>query len=187
MALRPGATGDTSVFGWEIMALHTAELLGFEIPPNSRGLAHHYIANASAGPGNVFASYQPGLDPTQTMTSEMIFARILLGDHFSDSQVQDASDFLARYAPDAAHPDLYCWYYASLCMLQMNSPAWSDWNARTRDTLIQLQTRGGFADGCWEIDAKGIDRAGYIFTTAIATLTLEVYYRYAPGLAEAPR
>ncbi len=121
------------------------------------------------------------------MTSEMIFARILLGDHFSDSQVQDASDFLARYAPDAAHPDLYCWYYASLCMLQMNSPAWSDWNARTRDTLIQLQTRGGFADGCWEIDAKGIDRAGYIFTTAIATLTLEVYYRYAPGLAEAPR
>lgn len=182
-----GQTGDTSVFGWEIMALHTAELLGFEIPPTSRGLAHRYINNACNGPSNMFASYQPGLDPTQTMTSEMIFARILLGERFSEAQVQDATDFLARYAPDPAHPDLYCWYYASLCMLQMNSPAWSDWNARTRDTLIQLQTRGGFSDGCWKINAKGIDRAGYIFTTSIATLTLEVYYRYAPGLAEAPK
>ena len=87
--------------------------------------------------------------------------------------------FSRNTLPRRAHPDLYCWYYASLCMLQMNSPAWSEWNARTRDTLIQLQTRGGFGDGCWEINAKGIDRSGYIFTTAIATLTLEVYYRYA--------
>jgi hypothetical protein len=183
----PGATGDSSVFGWEIMALHTAELLGFQIPANTRQLARHYIDNACSGPRNVLTSYQPGLDPTQTMTAEMIFARILLGEHFSDAQVRDAGDFLSQYAPDAAHPDLYCWYYASLCMLQTNSPGWSDWNARTRDALIQLQTRGGFADGCWEIDAKGIDRSGYIFTTAIATLTLEVYYRYAPGLAEAPK
>jgi len=183
----PGQTGDTSVFGWEIMALHTAELLGFQIPSETRRLSHHYIDTACTGPRNVLASYQPGVDPTQTMTSEMIFARILLGEHLSDADVQDATEFLSRYAPDAAHPDLYCWYYASLCMLQMNSPAWSDWNARTRDTLVQLQTRGGFADGCWEINVRGIDRSGYIFTTAIATLTLEVYYRYAPGLAEAPK
>jgi hypothetical protein len=183
----PGATGDSSVFGWEIMALHTAELLGFQIPANTRQSARHYIDNACSGPRNVLTSYQPGLDPTQTMTAEMIFARILLGERFSDAQVKDAGDFLSLYPPDAAHPDLYCWYYASLCMLQTNSPTWSDWNARTRDALIQLQTRGGFADGCWEIDAKGIDRSGYIFTTAIATLTLEVYYRYAPGLAEAPK
>jgi hypothetical protein len=183
----PGQTGDTSVFGWEIMALHTAELLGFQIPADTRRLAHHYIDTACSGPRNVLAGYQPGVDPTQTMTSEMIFARILLGEHLSDAEVRDATEFLSQYSPEAAHPDLYCWYYASLCMLQMNSPAWSQWNARTRDTLIQLQTRGGFADGCWEINAKGIDRSGYIFTTAIATLTLEVYYRYAPGLAEAAR
>jgi hypothetical protein len=181
----PGQTGDTSVFGWEIMALHTAELLGFQIPSETRRLAQHYIATACSGPGNVLASYQPGVDSTQTMTSEMIFARILLGEHLPDADVQYATDFLSGYPPDASHPDLYCWYYASLCMLQMNSPSWSQWNARTRDTLIQLQTRGGFADGCWEINAKGIDRSGYIFTTAIATLTLEVYYRYAPGLAAA--
>jgi hypothetical protein len=182
----PGQRGDTSVFGWEIMALHSAELLGFKVPAETRRLARRYIDDACGGNGGVIAGYQPGVDPTQTMTGEMLFARMLLGEHFSDAVVMNATAFLADYPPDAAHPDLYCWYYASLCMLQMNSPAWPDWNARTRDALIQLQTRGGFADGCWEVTAKGIDRSGYIFTTAIATLTLEVYYRYAPGLAEAP-
>jgi hypothetical protein len=182
----PGQRGDTSVFGWEIMALHSAELLGFKVPPETRRLARRYIDDACGGNGGVIAGYQPGVDPTQTMTGEMLFARMLLGERFSDAAVTNATAFLAEYPPDTAHPDLYCWYYGSLCMLQMNSPAWPDWNARTRDALIQLQTRGGFADGCWEVTAKGIDRSGFIFTTAIATLTLEVYYRYAPGLAEAP-
>jgi hypothetical protein len=32
--------------------------------------------------------------------------------------------------------------------------------------------------------AKKVDNAGFVFTTSIATLTLEVYYRYAPALAD---
>ena len=178
-----GQPGDSSVFGWEVMALHMPNCWASKSQPIRR-LARRYIDNACTN--GVTAGYQPGVDPTQTMTAEMLFARVSLGERLSGGAVRDATAFLAEYPPDGGAPDLYCRYYSSLAMLQMNSPAWSDWNTRTRDALIRLQTRGGFADGCWQVTAKGIDRSGYIFTTSIATLTLEVYYRYAPGLAEAP-
>jgi hypothetical protein len=65
-------------------------------------------------------------------------------------------------------------------MLQFQSPDWKRWNARTRDGLIELQTRGGPADGSWDADPRYAERGGRIYMTAIAVLTLEVYYRYLP-------
>ena len=120
------------------------------------------------------------------MTAEMLFARVLLGERLSGARCATPRLFWPSIRPMRHPPTCIAGITFLLAMLQMNSPAWSDWNTRTRDALIRLQTRGGFADGCWQVTAKGIDRSGYIFTTSIATLTLEVYYRYAPGLAKAP-
>jgi hypothetical protein len=177
----PGEPGDTSVFGWQIMALHSAEQLGFETPAATREGVQRYVKIASTGPRKTLGGYTPGSGPTPAMTAELLFARILLGDALDGADVKEASDYLARHAP---HPggDVYGWYYASLALIQMNNDAWRTWNERCRETLVNTQRKGGPADGCWDTNLKWGDHGGRIYTTALATLTLEVYYRYLPML-----
>jgi hypothetical protein len=63
-------------------------------------------------------------------------------------------------------------------MMQMQTESWKSWNTRTRDMLVRAQYRTGNL-GYWD-NLKWGDRGGRVFTTAMATLTLEVYYRYMP-------
>jgi hypothetical protein len=109
-----------------------------------------------------------------------LFCRMWLGQKLSEPDMTEATGFLSQQKPNAGNPDLYYWYYASLCMLQIHhrshSVAWKDWNTQTRDTLIAMQQKGGY----WDTSVRWGDRGGRAFTTAIATLTLEVYYRYLP-------
>jgi hypothetical protein len=176
----PGEYGDSSVFGWQLMALHAAEQLGFKTPDRTRQLARGYVRLASQGPRRMLAGYQPGRPATRAMTAEILYGRMLLGERLDPDDIEEATDFLTGQAPDPREPSLDYWYYASLCMLQFQSPDWKRWNARTRDGLIELQTRGGPADGSWDADPRYAERGGRIYMTAIAVLTLEVYYRYLP-------
>jgi hypothetical protein len=178
----PGQFGDTSVFGWQIMALHACEKLGFEIPRRTRALADDWIRLATQGPRRMLAAYQPRRVPTPPMTAEMLYTRMLLGQKLDDADIEEATDFLAQSRPDVRQPNVYYWYYGSLCMLQVHNDLWKRWNAQTRDALIALQTKtssgNGAADGSWNADPKYGARGGRIYMTSLALLTLEIYYRY---------
>lgn len=174
----PGEFGDTSVFGWQIMAMHACERLGFEVPARTRELADDWIHLATQGPRRMIAAYQPRRAPTPAMTAEMLYARMLLGQKLDDDDIREATDFLAQARPDVRAPNVYYWYYGSLCMLQVQSDLWKRWNAQTRDALIALQCKTGGAEGSWNADPKYADRGGRVYMTSLAILTLEVYYRY---------
>jgi hypothetical protein len=177
----PGQFGDTSVFGWQIMAMHACEKLGFEIPARTRELADDWIRLATQGPRRMIAAYQPRRAPTPAMTAEMLYTRMLLGQRLAEADIKEATDFLAQARPDVRQPNVYYWYYGSLCMLQVQSDLWKRWNAQTRDALIAMQSKtggGDGVDGSWNADPKYGDRGGRIYMTSLALLTLEVYYRY---------
>ena len=176
----PNEPGDSSVFGWQIMALHSAEQIGFEIPADTLDNAKRYIASCGQGRHKLLAGYQPHQGPTTPMTAELLFSRMLLGMPMADEGIDEATRFLARQPPDPQNADLYYWYYASLSMLHMQNPLWKDWNVLTRESLIGLQLTEGPSAGSWDTNLKWGDRGGKVFTTALATLTLEVYYRYLP-------
>ena len=63
---------------------------------------------------------------------------------------------------------------------------WDRWNGRLRDDLIAWQEKDGDAKGSWAPrDRDDYSRAGgRLLTTCLATLTLEVYYRYHSLLPE---
>ena len=172
----PNEFGDSSVFGWQIMALHSAEQVGFEIPPQTIDGAKRYIESCAEGKGGLLAGYQPHTGATPAMTAELVFCRMLLDMPLDDDGIDEVTRFLARDPPDPRNANLYYWYYASLSMLHMRNPLWKDWNILTRESLIRTQRR----NGSWGNDNQWGARGGRIFTTAIATLTLEVYYRYLP-------
>jgi hypothetical protein len=183
----PGEYGDSSVFGWQIMALHAAEQLGLEIPESTRQNALRYVQLCGLGERRMLAGYQPGQSPTPAMTAELLYSRMLLGQELDKDDLSDAADFISRQAPGASNPDLYCWYYGSLCLLQVHSDVWDLWNRRTRDTLIGLQrAEDGPLAGSWDTSLRWGAQGGRVFTTSLAVLTLEVYYRYSPIQPAAP-
>jgi hypothetical protein len=57
---------------------------------------------------------------------------------------------------------------------------WDQWNAALKETLIGAQVSEGENSGSWDPDRTWGRHGGRIYSTALAALCLEVYYRYLP-------
>ena len=76
--------------------------------------------------------------------------------------------------------DFYLWYNCTLAMFQAAGEPWKRWNGVVRDHVIKLQLHGpACARGSWDPESRWGVFGGRIYTTALAVLTLEVYYRFA--------
>ena len=98
-------------------------------------------------------------------------------------------DFLAGRKPDLENdqlPVFYEIYYTTLALYQHQGPEWEAWNTALKPALVQAQEKEGEFAGSWAPRGIYARRAGRIVSTAMAALTLEVYYRYLPARASAP-
>ena len=93
---------------------------------------------------------------------------------------REAVDYLMRNPPSRLAMNLYYWYYGTLSMYQFGGPEWEQWNEGVRELLIAEQTRTGRMKGSWDTRTRWGPAGGRIYTTALATMTLEVYYRFLP-------
>ena len=186
---QPGDPGDTSVLGWEVMALYSTAKLGFEFPAYAKKGAFRWLALVSPRGDPMLAGYQ-NPSPTPSMTAEAAFSRMLLGQRLTKQQIDRVGKYLLANPPGDAdarkgrtgRTTYYYWYYASLALHHMQGEAWPKWNAMMRDLLIAQQVRGGRLDGTWPANSHYAQRGGRNYCTAMAALTLEVYYRYLPML-----
>ena len=74
------------------------------------------------------------------------------------------------------------WYYGSLAMYQMGGRYWTRWRDECIKGLVANQRRDGCQLGSWRVSGKAFN-VGTVYYTAMATLTLETFYRYQPYLA----
>ena len=75
--------------------------------------------------------------------------------------------------------NLYYWYYGTLAMYQHGGDAWYRWNAQVRDAVVRRQRDRGHSAGSWDPDVSPYGaKGGRVYCTALAALSLEVYYRY---------
>ena len=175
--------GDTSILGWAVMVMKTAREVDLPVPEEARQGALRWLEGVSEGPSKGLAIYRPGegYPVTPTMTAEAWACRQFLGVGGPSAASDEAATYLLQHGPDRDPLNLYYWYYATLSLYQHGGDSWVRWNNRVRDQLVRRQTRGGHADGSWDPSLckdKHDVLGGRIYTTALATLTLEVYYRY---------
>ncbi len=176
----PGQEGDTSVLGWQLMALQSARAAGLSVPPRTFALANRYLDTVAKEPGGRYA-YQPFREPTHVMTAEALLCRFYLGSGLDTAGVQDGLDFLAdSHLPSARDPDFYYWYYATQTLHHAGGARWTRWNQAMSDTLVSLQDRRGHEAGSWRPIGPHTEAGGRIYSTALAVCTLEVYYRHLP-------
>jgi hypothetical protein len=73
-------------------------------------------------------------------------------------------------------------------MFQYGGEHWTKWNEAMKKILVEQQRKGGPLDGTANdvdgsydpVGSGGIPHGGRVMATALAALTLEVYYRYLP-------
>jgi hypothetical protein len=178
---RPGQDGDMSMFGWQLMALKSADIAGVKVKSDVWNKMVAFLKSRSQGEHSGLASYYPNdTKPTPTMTAEALFCKQMIGIHRSNPACQEAVGYLQKNLPKITYYDEYFWYYGTLAMFQHGGEPWDEWNTAQRDLIVSLQQTNGNLAGSWDPKGKWAGIGGRIYSTALATLCLEVYYRYLP-------
>ncbi len=178
---QPGDGGDMSQFGWVVMALRSAKLGGAHVPARTFQQMRHFLKRCSSGVGGSLAAYRPGQGASTSMTAEALFCRYLLDDVPASDGLRTASRRISQESPSPNQVNLYYWYYGTLAMRHVGGDAWDQWNARLKATLVSLQETSGREAGSWEPTGVWGGYGGRVYSTAMAALNLEVYYRYLPS------
>jgi hypothetical protein len=176
----PGQAGDTSVLGWQVMALKSATMAGLEVSQSSFDAAGTWLQRVADRRNLGRYSYQPGRDATPSMTAEAMFVQQLLGTPPTSSRTQGSVKFVMQHLPQWSSANTYYWYYATLALFQHQGEAWQQWNAAMQEQLLAHQRTDGRAAGSWDPVGEWAEVGGRIYQTALCTLMLEVYYRYLP-------
>lgn len=182
-APRAVTAGDTSVVGWQMMALKSGQMAGLKVDPKTVEGGKKFLKSVSSGKaGGLFGYAAPGA--TQTMTAVGLLCMQYSGAKRGDPLMVEGMEYLMRNLPNKSYRNCYYWYYAVQVMHNLPGPEWDTWNRQSRKMLIETQEKDGCAAGSWSPERPAPDafgkQGGRIMVTAISALSLEVYYRYLP-------
>lgn len=194
----PGTTGDTSIVGWQVQALKAAVLTkDIVVPDASINNAIRFLDKVSSGSlKDVYGYTAPNGAPGTSLTAVGLLCRYYISKWGpGHAGLARGVEGLGKRPPAKApaSPDMYYYYYATQVVHFADGDEWKDWNegkknangkreGGMRDWLITLQnTKEGPNKGSWAGDGAIIGGScGKVGTTALALLTLEVYYRHLP-------
>ncbi len=202
----PREQGDLSVSGWFIMALKSAKVAGLHVDPHSLEGAARFIDSvqfkapdpevvpgydAAYGPIHGYSymplgqTIVPGVGRMKlTMGSDCChtignLCRIFMGGKLEDLK-PSITYFVKKFgAPEPGKEHLYYWYYGTLCTFQAGGDVWKEWNEGMQKSLLPTQMMIGENAGSWLPTGDYSAMWGRVGQTALSTLCLEVYYRYA--------
>ncbi len=176
---KPRDPGDTSVVGWQIMALKSGHLAELSVPSSTIKNASRFLDSVETK--GEYRYVPENQRPTKSMTSVGLICRMYMGVKQDDPNLVAGARVIAKAGPSKI--DYYYNYYASQVLFQHTNgrgPMWQQWNEKMRDQLVNQQETRGHAKGSWFVSDRHNDRAGRLYATSLATMTLEVYYRYLP-------
>ncbi|MEM1225041.1 MAG: squalene--hopene cyclase [Planctomycetota bacterium] len=178
--------GDLSQLGWHVMSIDAAMRSGAMDDGETlmRG-AKRFLRSVSRGSHGGLASYRPGENVSVTMTAEALAARLMIGDAPEEAAIDEAVELMLQNLPARGsmavsswkHPidNYYYWYYATIALHQLQNDAWQTWNETLKERLLGTQA----PDGSWPATTMWGGYGGTAYTTAMATLCLESYYRHS--------
>ncbi|MCE5279047.1 MAG: hypothetical protein ABFD92_14990 [Planctomycetaceae bacterium] len=171
---------DTSVVGWQVMALKSARLAGLEIEEEPFELARGWLERVGGGTHGGLYGYSGKGASSPAMVAEGMFCQQLMGLPPTLPRMEESAKYLGENLPSKGPRNFYYWYYACLAMYQHKGEGWDTWNDDIQKVLLSSQIMQGDPAGSWDPNDAYGSYCGRVITTAMATLSLEVYYRYLP-------
>jgi len=175
------------------MALKSGQMAGLHIPATTIDKARNFLQRVSRSDGGYnYLGNQPGHSPPTpaVMTAAGIVCRQYIQKSGGDSGDPRSSDMMRgvdiilKNPPSEGIHNYYYYYYATYALLGVGGDAWKEWNPKCRDLLVRWQDKGDknpALKGSWDPQgAYQLQQSGRVGVTALALLTLEVYYRNLP-------
>jgi hypothetical protein len=193
----------TSTTVWQVMALESARISGIEVRPESLAAARSFLSSMfderlgaflyNKEPGRLASSWKT----LPASTPAAVFCLLLLGEDVDDPRIAGGLRYTLERRPRAwrdvsderfvmraeGHP--YFWYCGSLACFLAGGESWSQWNQALKEVFLPAQREDGSFAPIGAYARYADDRDDHAaFTTAMAVLSLEVYYRYTTPLLE---
>jgi molecular chaperone DnaK len=166
---------DTSVVGWQVMALKSAKASGISVPTVTLKGIDVYLDSVTKD-GSEYGYTNP--TPKHSTSAIGLLCRIQLGWTKTHPGLIRGVKRLSDRGPDVNN--MYFNYYATQVMHQWGGEEWTKWNNVMRERLVKTQKKTGHAAGSWDLADPHGGTGGRLYMTCLATMTLEVYYRHLP-------
>jgi len=173
----PRQRGDTSVVGWQIMALKSGHMAYLRVPPITVKKAFLFLDTVQANGGANYGYTDPAKDRGAT-TAVGLLCRMYLGWKKDNPALENGVKWLSNKGP--SKNEMYYNYYATQVMRHWEGDMWTKWNSVMRDQLIESQSTKGHEKGSWYMKHRHGEKGGRLYSTSMATMILEVYYRHLP-------
>ncbi len=181
----PRQPGDTSVVGWQLMALKSAQMAYLRVPPDTMRRAGYFLDRVQSDRGATYGYQRPERGRPAT-TAIGLLCRMYLGWPHDHRPLARGVRILGTLGPStdvsAMKNNMYYNYYATQVMHHWGGSDWKRWNEVMREYLIETQATAGHEAGSWFFAGAdlGSPAGGRLYCTAMAAMTLEVYYRHMP-------
>ena len=183
----PRERGDTSVMGWQIGALKSGYFSKLTIPSLVLHRAGEFLDTVMVDQGAKYGYHILNEGDLHTggvaVTPMGLLCRMYLGASRDDAGIKAGVEAVSQRGP--SQEEVYFNFYAAQVLYHYTDgrgPLWHKWNETMRNTLVDTQLKEGHAMGSWTPaeNGRGAKEGGRLYTTAMCTLTLEVYYRMLP-------
>jgi hypothetical protein len=174
----PKSPGDTSIVGWNLMALKSGHMAYLQVDPLTVKRAVEFLNSVQSDEGSGYGYRGPGATPS--LTAAGLLCRMYLGWKKDHPALTRGVERLSKIGPNT---NLYYSYYGTQIMHHMEGEQWIAWNNKMRDLLVSKQETKGHEAGSWYGEFGGASHGGHggrIYITSLATMILEVYYRHLP-------
>ncbi len=176
----PGAPGDMTVTGWQLMALKSGQMAKLFVPSPTIALVRKFLDRVQFEGGARYGYLTPTMRAKthEVTTAVGLLCRMYTGWHRDNPAMYQGIAYLRKWGP--SKDNMYFNYYAAQVLHNWEGPEWKTWNIQMRDYLVATQSKSSHEAGSWYFPDPYGDKAGRLYNTALAILTLEVYYRYLP-------
>ena len=174
---------DTSINAWHMQALKAAMITGLEFKNmrrTTRDALDSIIATQQSHGG--FGYNKNGPTGASNGHFTLTGAGTLCVQQHKGTTHRSAKKGVRYLAQNsqfnfAENANLYEHYYTSQALINHGGEEWETYNTQVREQLLSNQAK----DGSWPDPAGNKHAPSRIYNTCLATLMLEVYYRYLPG------
>lgn len=175
---------DVSIAGWQIQALKACSHADIKLKGMkgciSKGLEYLVSCQADNG-GFGYTGKQPSGEHTYFSLTGVGMLCNQMWEKGARNEVRKGAKYIlenSKFDYGTKDSDLYAHYYESQAMINRGGEEWKAYNDMFRDQLLNNQDE----DGSWKQPGFGGefsgDGQGKTYRTCLATLMLEVYYRF---------
>ena len=140
--------GDTSVVGWQLMGLKSAQMAGLSVSSQTLQKSKKFLTSVAKGKDGGLFAYMPESGPSPAMSAVGLLCNQYAGMKRTDPAMVEGMNYVMANL-GGAKADSYFLYYATQVMHNLPGPEWDTWNRNARRHLITTQIKEGCAAGSW--------------------------------------